>query len=718
MGYTIVNAAPMFVPLGTDDKSIKPITPQPIPIPSHLPLFYLWTEKGPAKNEMGLIVKELCDGGKLMRLYGENTVNPKSKYYNHATKFATKIIGTGNTIMVQRLIPEDNDKLANVTIYVDYIKDKVKKYKRHEDGSIAYDTDGNPIEDSDSPIDGYRVKVYAVVDEHKVGQALGNKTMKTGYMTDSDGNPSTMVPVVEFVAAYEGQAYENTGFAFSLQSKDDVNEDVLASIKALPFELFVFEKQNGIPVIKKDLFGSTKEHFVFRKDVTDPVTNSSLELKDVIQNWYNTKNPELPLVYPDIKTPYVYYKNIDSILSKVLETEKPYIAADVKTVEGSIVNTTDWFDFIPDLEDKDQKYLLNVFNAFSTKRVKYFSVVYDNTAVTLPEGTKEVFFSNNLPFFLGNGTDGEITDENFEKLVRNEMNKYIDPNSEVMDLAVNVESVFYDSGFSIDTKKSLVNFITVRKDTFLVLSTREDKLGDKFNDLVTERAIAINLKARCQLAPESTFFGTPVARACIVAGNGLDKNDTTGHRWPLSLHIAVKAARMMGAGNGKWNPDYLFDKGEDNIIDDMVDIQPAFVPQGVKPALWSSGLIWPERYDIERYYIPAMQTVYENDTSVLNSFPVGMALTKITKVAAACHRKFTGVTRWTSEELIENVENYMNSELADTFAGIIKVVTKAMITDFDKERGYSWTTVVKLGANNMKTVNTFYIEAYRLEEMA
>ena len=713
----IVNAAPQFYPLGTDDKSIKRVPVEPIAYPSHLPKFYLFGQKGPVIDSSGLSAREVCGGAKALKLYGGDSFDNTKPYYNHATKFAMTILGKGNSVMFQRVIPTDNDKIANVTIYADILADSVKKYKRNTDGSIAYDSNGAPIEDTGSPIDGYRVKLIASVTDTNPTDYLGMKTIKTGYMTDANGNSSQMYPIVEYKAKYQGEFYNNMGVAIDLTKADDLGENFIENLKSLPYELFIYEKSNGANIIKKTLFGSLKDQFTFRKGVRNPVTNLSMDMKDVINNWYNTTNIELPLEYPDFETPYVYYNNIDTILNKVLITEKPYIGADITTQDGTVVNTSEWFDFVSDFEDSDQKYLINVFSGFSTKRVKYFSVVMDDSSVTLSPGDSEVVFSHNLPIFMGGGKDGTMNNTNYENLVKTEMAKYIDKNSEVMDLAVNVESIFYDSGFTVDTKKTLVNFIALRKDTFLVLGTRDDSMGERFNTLADDRAIAVNLKARLGLAPESTFFGTPVARAMIVAGSGIDKNDTSGKRWPLTLHVAIKAASMMGAGNQVWDSNKLFTKGEDNIITDLIDIQPAFVPQGVKPALWSAGLVWPERYDTERYYLPAMQTVYDNDTSVLNSFFTAMALTFITKVAAETHRKFTGVTEWGPDRLIEEVETYMNGRLSNKFAGLVKVITKATITEYDKLRGYSWTTVVRLGANNSRTVNTFYIEAYRMEEL-
>jgi hypothetical protein len=385
----------------------------------------------------------------------------------------------------------------------------------------------------------------------------------------------------------------------------------------------------------------------------------------------------------------------------------------VNTVDVGTVYAGDWFEFDLVDNDADKPYMLNPFNGFSVKRVPYFTVQVVSD-VADDNNVKNAMFNRNTPIYMDGGEDGDLSNEEYERLVSAEMDKYVDTGSDVMDLAVNVESIFYDSGFSLDIKKKLVNFISVRKDTFVVLSTRV--AGEtKPMTLTDERAIAINLKSTLALAPESTFFGTPVARGMIVAGSGIHTEDNTNTRWPLTLHIAIKASKMMGAENGKWNPNYTFDMGMENEIENFVEIEPAFVPQDVKSALWSSGLVWPERYNMAKYYFPALQTVYENDTSVLNNFFTAMAITTITKVAAEAHRAFTGTTKFTPDQLIEEVENFMTERLKDRFAGLIKTVVKVMITKFDRESGYSWTTAVKIGANTARTVNTFYIEADRLE---
>jgi hypothetical protein len=169
-------------------------------------------------------------------------------------------------------------------------------------------------------------------------------------------------------------------------------------------------------------------------------------------------------------------------------------------------------------------------------------------------------------------------------------------------------------------------------------------------------------------------------------------------------------------GGSSWKTQNLFDQGSNNIIENMYDIQPEFIPAGVKPALWDLGLVWPQPYDLSRYHFPSLQTVYDNDTSVLNNFFVGMAITVINKVAAQTWRNFTGVTSLQPAELITQVEAYAADRL-DVFGGVVKVIPKAVITDFDAARGYSWTLMFKLGGNVSKTVMTTYIVAKRMEDL-
>jgi hypothetical protein len=321
--------------------------------------------------------------------------------------------------------------------------------------------------------------------------------------------------------------------------------------------------------------------------------------------------------------------------------------------------------------------------------------------------------SKSIPVFMQNGVDGDISDDMFEKLVQNEMDKYLDKNGPYMDTVINPESVVVDSGFKLDAKYKLINFISLRKDTLVMLSTYTYNKDNKPLTLEEDRAIALSLNSRVQLAPESEYFGTPAVRGIIVGGSGEYLGDVNKPRFPLTIDLLEKSVAFMGASTGKWDKEKLFDRGELNVIKSMGNIQPAFIPEEVKELLWTSNMIYPQPYDRGVWHFPAVQTVYPDDTSVLNSYFVAVAVTYIHKVAYEAQRRYSGNTAMSDAELLAKVDAFMMSKLADAFADMFTVKVKSTLSDFDKVSGFSWTTNVELYANTMRTVMVFSIDALR-----
>ena len=136
-----------------------------------------------------------------------------------------------------------------------------------------------------------------------------------------------------------------------------------------------------------------------------------------------------------------------------------------------------------------------------------------------------------------------------------------------MDLPVHVESIMYDAGFPLDVKLKLAYFISQRKDTMVVLGTHD--VEDRTLTASEEHSIAIALRTRLRLFPESEYWGTPVTRAIIIGRSGLVRNSQYNKRLPLTYELAVKAARYMGAGNGRWKNGAHFDGAPGSIVEEM-----------------------------------------------------------------------------------------------------------------------------------------------------
>lgn len=533
---------------------------------------------------------------------------------------------------------------------------------------------------------------------------------------------STMYPIFELEAKYPGEYYNNIGFAITSLLGDEVDSKIISKNKALPYKLALYTRPilNGSPVVLRSLFGEPSVQFTFKEKDTNPNTEARFDFETVYKdNWFNETDELKTMRYFEYEHFYFYRDNFDLLTKKVVKEEQNYVFEDdVEWADEVSAPNKTWYDFVDlDKDLEDEHYLINLFNAKTSKSINYFTLVKATTKSNLADNQKEVTIAGDTPIFLDGGKDGTINNEIYEQLVVQKLAEYVDPDSEVHDLAINVENIIYDSGFTLPTKKELVNFITLRKDTVIILSTHDDALGEKDLVLSDARAIAVALKSRYQLAPESEYFGTPVARGVVMLGTGKLRDGSTGNRIPFTFELAMKASEMMGAGTGKWDGTKVFDNYPGNALEYLIDPRPAFIPAGIKPTLWSDGLVWVQPYDRSSFHIPALQTIYDDDTSVLNNFFTIMCLSQLVKSGDRVWRRFTGTSTLTNREFIEAVTLFANEDINGRFAGLLTVRVEVEITEEDDTRGYSWRLYHNVYAPNMKTVLVHASRVFRASDL-
>lgn len=149
----------------------------------------------------------------------------------------------------------------------------------------------------------------------------------------------------------------------------------------------------------------------------------------------------------------------------------------------------------------------------------------------------------------------------------------------------------------------------------------------------------------------------------------------------------------------------------------MTDISITWVPASVRNRNWDAGLNWVQSYDRRSFHFPALKTVYTDDTSVLNSFVTAMAICELNKIAHAAWREFTGVSNLTPAQLVERVNNFVIGRTQNRFDSRFVIQPDANLTEMDRLRGFSWTLPIKIYAQNMRTVMTTYVQAYRMEDL-
>lgn len=206
-------------------------------------------------------------------------------------------------------------------------------------------------------------------------------------------------------------------------------------------------------------------------------------------------------------------------------------------------------------------------------------------------------------------------------------------------------------------------------------------------------------------------------RVYIQGRSGRLINSPYKERVPVLYEVATKCADYMGAANGVWKAGKNFTGYPGHMITELEDIDVVFTPVDQRVLDWDTGLNWVMRFGRTGYYIPAFKTVYEDDTSVLNSWATVLAICEINKVCQAVHRRYSGVDYLSNAELADRVDREIAADLEGRFDGRFFLQVQTTFTDLDVARNFSWTTAVRIGASGTKTVMTAYVEAYRREDL-
>lgn len=695
----IVNATPMVNALGVLDNSTAQLPVQPPAVPDHLPHVFIWAQKGPTG-------RQLVSGDQLVNMYGSDTWDLRKQYATHQTVLATVVSGGGNAAqIIERLVPADAGPKANFCLWLDVLPTTVPVWTRNADGTIQLDVNGDPVQNGVLTTPGFKV-AWSLSTIASGGPAVadsvsfGAQVSAQGTMTDG-ATHSTKYPILEFWSGYYGAAGNNEGLRLMAPlgtSDPAANSSFLSAINNFGYRLQAIRRvnANSTPKIVNTLAGEALIDFVLQTGQLDPLTQSSLSLGDVFTTSYQSLgNPLQVDTYAGIPNLHIYQSNISTVLALLFAGEKTAMTTLSDSVGADFSAT----------EVAAHDYMYNLFTFRNSGGAQYRSILQDTTTA----GTLTLSAATNL--YCQSGSDGTISSSAFDAAVASAMTDYADPTSDATDPALNPVSIIYDTGFSLDTKYALCDVLAQRKDTSVILSTYTEGIEMTESQ---EASVAVSLRSRLNLYPESSYFGTPVLRGMIMARYGTMLGVNYSKKLPLTLWLAAKASAMMGAGNGVWNASHLFDKDPATIVDNFRDINVKFVPASQRIQDWAVGLNYPIPYDRDSVFYPALKTAYSDDTSVLTSFFAMMGCIALQKIGYQVWREYTGEVRYTRAQLIQNVNQSVIDKTTGKFAGLFKIVPKAFISGGDAQRGFSWTLPIEMYANNSMTVMTLSVEAYRM----
>ncbi len=695
MPAQILNAAPMILQSGIQDTSTTAPVIVPEQLPSHLPKFYIYAQQGPADDQ-------LVSGDSLTQMYGLSSFDLRGPYATHATVGVKAVDAAGNQVIISRIQPADAAPPAALRLSLDVLATMVPTYVRNADGSIQVNpTTGLPVSTS-TPVQGYQVKfVVTPIGEVEEVNNFGLGTQGPGDQTTTGtpGVQSIRYPICDIAASSFGNAGNNAAFRFwapTILSSTPIDTRILQQELVYPFRMAFATRPNSVTSasVQPTLSGAQYLDICFVPGTIDQNTDAQLYADAVVpSSWQDLNNPAFtPNVYGPFGKFYSYDANIKTLVDLFYAAELPFINS--------------FSDFTG---ATNEQMLFNFVSGVSSQNVPYNSYVFNTTdanAVTLTQNTN---------LFAVGGFDGTMSEALFDGLVATAIQNYANPNDPIQDTAAHPESIFYDTGFTVATKKALTAFISTRLDTFLVLCTH-DVLGPQLS-ASQESSLALSLKTMLQLYPESQIYGTPVVRGMIVGRSGTLTGSQYTRPLPLSIEVAMKSAKYMGAGSGVWLSSANFDRAPNSQVEFFSNINVTFTGATQRNTDWANGLVWVQSFTRRGYFFPAMKTVYDDDTSVLNSYFTALICCELEKVGERSWREFSGESSLTDGQLTADIDNWIANAVLGRFDNRVVIQPITTVTGGDAQRGYSWTTLIKVYANNMRTVANLTIDTNRMDSL-
>lgn len=771
MTTTYLKATPRAILRGIQDLSRRAPSIEPELLPQHLPHFFTLAERGRTTAHIAI-------GDALKQLYGDGILDLNSPYATHQTALAQKVNAQGNIGMWERLKPA-NAKTALLRFSLELIPAEVTLYQRNADGSYQYDSDGllvpQQVDDGSgnmvnvtiqghrlvwhTSLDGYAVaaqKAFAKgqpVVNHRPGTTAAGSEVLSTLVNPSTTNAVTskLYPILDVEVDSFGKYGDRIGLSIFPANADDIEAGDVSTMNVLGsylYRLTAYERpvNSATPLVQTTVDGANSIDLGFKADIFHPVfTDRNLNIEEAfIESYQSLDDPSLPPQYGPFGRLHAYNANIEEVLTKLIEGGSGTDFQNLTIVGEKQYDTTALAygrtNNIAFTDKPKNRHLLNIFNGVDQNGVPYFTFDVNNSVLF-----GGIAFGEGYVHYASGGHDGLPLDsfgkidrlktlKVYDDLVASALANYGNPGQEnhYLDVARFPHSTFWDSGFSIETKKKFLVPMARRKDLWVILSTQAiaeyaDPLNpseatwswSEANSVDDESSMALLLSTAAQVYPESAIYGTPVCRAAVVGHCGKGINSTyRGAFLPATLELAEMTAKFMGAGTGNWRGEFAMDENPNNVVKGLrvSTINHIWKPEVTYNKDWSNGLIWMQSFDRRSVFFPALQTVYNDDTSVLNSLITVAACCFIEKIHQLVWRYLTGNSKLTDAQFIERSNRLIDEQLKDRFDRF-RLVSETSRSPIQTELGYPWTAKVHIYANDMRTVGDMSIVAHRMSDL-
>ena len=746
MAATTIKPYP-HIQINVKDNSIATIDFVEV-LPVHRPLYVMRTQKGPLGEPVWCNTYS-----EAAALFGAETFNPANKTYFSRSALYLRETLTRNGAFISRYLPEGHQRasvalLAAVKVEgIDQYRKNEDGTRQSRYNSTTHQFEDDPTGDEET---GVKIQfVTKSVTFNNDGTVDYNSTFsssgtKPTYVS-ADG--ILYVPLAVFVAKDHGAYGNDLAFRLFYSAKSNEPGDV-DSYKTLFYNIGFAEREPGSTTWDAitDIYNRENCAFAANKDAVNPDTGAPLSIDYVLDKGFSDNTHILPVEYDLFEENFnilgliiAAYENDGKPLSFNDDDSYKYDKCSLNSIDGDIGHLTsdersEMLDYVTTGGtcpiDSTLGYKVNVISGVNLSGVPYDHVliVKDQETATLKDGSviltnkdtdgvvtsrsgdevsapAEGFSLVSLTDFfsipLDDGSDGTFVDTTETERAAGSWSTDDEAMYRFCKLKLEgikdriVESLrfpmthIFDVGFTMKTKKAMLDFLDVRDDVVMIMSPQVlyldgSKRPVKQNDQATDEANTEALRAYALLMRESVLYGTDCMRASIYEHSGHLVNSVFDGIVPHTYWAAVQYAQygnlpymnQIEPRGLPYSYNLLFK--DQNWTNYRADSQ---------SRVWDEGGNYVQFADMTRLFYPSLRTVYRAATSVLIDEWVVAAVVYAKYVCRRAWARFSGRND-SATKLQSAIKQYLDAELTTLFNGKYSFDVTVYQTAEEQELGY------------------------------
>jgi len=637
-----------------DESNTTPLIVEELPL--HRPMFISRAEKGePGVPVWGSYTE-------LAKKFGKGTFDVYGEYFNHQNVFLNEALKFQKAFFV-RVAPADATVASLVLMCSVQVRTDIPVWEE-VDGIRTTDEAGNWIQALEGGIGDPLVEEGVVITWSTRALAANEDPNTIAPVVTPDVNGAiTKYPIAVFSYKSPCAAGNNSGFKMYWDSDSD--ESLATDMKALLFKIAPVEIPYGLdnPLAIYSRYITPDSEFTFKTGTIDPSTKKRYNLDEILHDDY-TELPFDVVTYP----------------------------ANVELIGALCISKEDLVKF-PELNDnlsgETFPFMVNIMTGKTLDGMSYYDHIVVGGPVTVFDSvTPNSNLINNeiIVQYLTGGSDGTINDAITETLVAEWLTGLVFPDIE--DSARYPCTHLYDSGFVSDTKDALIDFLGIRDDIKVVISTQS--VYDPPNTKSEDQSLGSYLRSRILLHPESYIYGTQACRGTIFQQCG---KLTNGAGWnktvPATIDSLIKRCMWQGATFMKGKPKGL----PNSAVTVITDINWFPVTADFKQTSWDKALNYIQFYDMVSYHYADTIAVYPYQTSLLSDDIFVDMLLYIKHITRYQWSKFSGLDD-PINKLIGDIRDSVSKDIYDKLGNFIRTEVNPYQTDLDAEQGYALTVEI------------------------